>query len=141
MPTANDQQALQTGMMLKSNALQPVRSPQPSFTLFWAADLQVDMYYAAPMSSDGPSRAQSLLGVSALAASQPTTGSPLNPHRNSKVIPLESDEGDDDDDDDEEEEGAVSISRTQNAHGRSSSVLSGGGDDGSEFVSLSMSSH
>ena len=38
--------------------------------------------------------AQSLLGVSALASSQPVTGSPLNPHRYSRPIHLDSDDED-----------------------------------------------
>lgn len=78
---------------------------------------------------DGPSRAQSLLGASALAASQPATGSPLNPHRHTKTITIDSDEDDEDDD----EEGAISMSQGQKSTNapQSSSVLSG--EEGSEF--------
>ncbi|PWN32557.1 uncharacterized protein FA14DRAFT_75401 [Meira miltonrushii] len=79
---------------------------------------------------DGPSRAQSLLGASALAASQPATGSPLNPLRNTKTITIDSDE----DEDDEDEEGAISMSQGQKSTNapQSSSVLSG--EEGSEFA-------
>ena len=77
---------------------------------------------------DGPSRAQSLLGASALAASQPATGPPLNPLRHSKTITIDSDEDDEDD-----EEGAISMSQGQKSTNapQSSSVLSG--EEGSEF--------
>lgn len=79
---------------------------------------------------DGPSRTQSLLGVSALASSQPTTGSPLNPLRHSKTITIDSDE----DEEEDEEEGAISLSQDQKSTNapQSSSVLSG--EEGSEFA-------
>jgi len=83
---------------------------------------------------DGPSRAHSLLGASALAASQPATGSPLNPLRHSKTITIDSDEDEEDDEDEEEEEGAISMSQGQKSTNapQSSSVLSG--EEGSDFA-------